>query len=43
MEAWVVVASLVVAAIAVCGFLMFKQMQSEDLKEGDRPNTPKQG
>ena len=42
MDAWMV-AILVVAAIAVCGFLLVKQMRSEEMQGSDRQSREKNG
>ena len=39
MELWLV-AAIVLAAIAVCGFVVFKQMQSEEMKDRGNSQTP---
>ena len=41
MEAWLAAAA-VLAALAVCGFVVFKQMQSEEMKGQDKPDSQRQ-
>jgi hypothetical protein len=40
METWVVVGAIVVAAVALCLFLAYKQMQRAEMQEPGRETPP---